>query len=343
MKILTVIGARPQFVKAAVFNKQCQLSFVDQRVVHTGQHFDDDMSLNIFNELGASPPDKVYRVNRRSRAVMTSEIMELTESEINSFRPDIVNVFGDTDTTFAAAVAASKLNVKIMHIESGLRSYNRNMPEEVNRVVVDHLSDYLFCPTKTSVKNLEKEGINRNVFNVGDIMYDAVRMYKHKFKAPNFILRNNKKIAVMTTHRAEVLEDPSLLDDIVRYCNQYTKRFNVYFPVHPNTQKKLKEYNINTEHIICLQPLSYLEMQGLLSLASLVLTDSGGLQKEAYFHNCQCIVLRSETEWPELLASGNVKLWKDASKDEDRQIRISDFGQANTAKKILDIIKGQVK
>ena len=338
MKILSIIGARPQFVKAAVFRKYCDENNVEEILLHTGQHYDPEMSTKIFKDLHVRKPDISYNLTARSHAGMTAEMLEYVEKTINATKPDFVNVYGDTNSTLAGALAASKLHVPVVHIEAGLRSFNKKMPEEINRILTDHVSDFLFCPTTDAVKNLRSENIINGVHHVGDIMYDAVKIFYDNFYLPHHLqLNQHKKLAVMTVHRADTTSNPERLKEIIRYCNSYSDEYQIIFPVHPNTSNKLKEFMVDTGAIELIEPVSYLEMQGLLKEAELVLTDSGGLQKEAYFHRCDCITLRAQTEWTETIENGWNRLWKT-----DKLITkksIDEYGNGNTSEKIIQCLR----
>ena len=339
MKILSIIGARPQFVKAAVFRKYCDENDVEEILLHTGQHYDPEMSTKIFEDLDVRKPDISQNLSARSHGGMTGEILEFVEKKIIDIKPDFVNVYGDTNSTLAGALAASKLHVPVIHIEAGLRSFNKKMPEEINRILTDHVSDYLFCPTTDAVKNLVAENIIDGVHHVGDIMYDAVKIFEDKFYLPNQIkLQRDKKLAVMTVHRADTISDAKLLQEVMSFCNSYREDYQVIFPVHPNTRNKLKEFSIETGTIELFEPFSYSEMQGLLKKAELVLTDSGGLQKEAYFHSCDCVTLRDETEWVETIKNGWNSLWKNFDHSQSKSI-IHEYGSGNSVAKILTVIR----
>ena len=342
MKILSIIGARPQFVKAAVFRKHCDENGIEEILLHTGQHYDPEMSTKIFEDLDVRKPDISYKLSARSHGGMTGEILEVVEKKIVETKPDFVNVYGDTNSTLAGALAASKLHVPVIHIEAGLRSFNKKMPEEINRILTDHVSDYLFCPTMDAVKNLNAENITDGVHHVGDIMYDAVKIFSDKFYLPNQIkLQQGKKLAVMTVHRADTTSDAKLLQEVMSFCNSYAEEYQIIFPVHPNTRNKLKEFNIHMGKINLVGPVSYLEMQGLLKKANLVLTDSGGLQKEAYFHKCDCITLRDETEWTETIAAGWNRLWKQRGLDKIKD-PINMYGSGDVANRIIDKLQSVI-
>ena len=242
------------------------------------------MSTSIFSELDVKFPDININLMNRSHGGMTGEMIMKLEPIIMEQKPDIINVYGDTNSTLAGALAASKLNVPIMHIEAGLRAFNKSMPEEINRVLTDHLSFYLFCPTVKSVLNLKSEGIIKNAFHVGDIMFDAVKLFRNRFKFPGALkLHPDKEIAVMTVHRAETLSEKHKLEKIIKFCKKFTDDYNVIFPVHPNTKNKIAIYDIDLGDILISEPLKYLEMQGLLSKSALVLTDSWGLAEGGLF------------------------------------------------------------
>lgn len=338
MKILSIIGARPQFVKAAVFRKHCDENSVEEILLHTGQHYDPEMSIKIFEDLNVRQPDISHDLKARSHGGMTGEILQQVEKTIIDTKPDFVNVYGDTNSTLAGALAASKLHVPVIHIEAGLRSFNKKMPEEVNRILTDHVSDLLFCPTTIAVRNLHDENITAGVYHAGDIMFDAVKVFSDKFCIPsNINLKTDKKLAVMTVHRADTTADPYRLKKIMRFCDNFSEEYQIIFPTHPNTRKKLTEFSINIGSIEIHEPISYLEMQGLLRKAELVLTDSGGLQKEAYFHGCTCITLRDETEWTELINAGWNKLWTQENFNERASVK--DYGCGDSVRIIMDTIK----
>lgn len=340
MRILSIVGARPQFVKAAAFRQRCAEQGLEELLADTGQHYDPEMSTNIFSALKVKMPEFSLNVENRSHAGMTGELMLKIENLITDVNPDIVNVYGDTNSTLAGALAAAKLNVPIMHIEAGLRSFNKQMPEEVNRVLTDHVSQYLFCPTTKAVENLKSESITKGVYPVGDIMFDAIKMFGKYFDFPEQIsVDRNRPLAVLTIHRADAVSSAAKLKELVDYCQQFTHEFEVIFPVHPNTKKHLTKYQIDTGKLLLTEPLSYLEMQGLLRESDLVLTDSGGLQKEAYFHGSKCITLREETEWVETIEAGWNRLWRDPCNHEGEPKEIKEYGDGNTANKIIETLK----
>lgn len=303
MKIVTIIGARPQFIKAAVvsrafnkYNKQ-----IKELIVHTGQHYDRNMSDVFFDELSIPKPHYNLGVGGGSHGQNTGRMLEEIEKVLLKEKPDKILVYGDTDSTLAGALAAAKLNIPVVHIEAGLRSYNRQMPEELNRVLTDHISSLLFTPTKTATQNLANEGITGiKVQQVGDVMYDAALYYKNKAQQPeNLPLDDN--FILSTLHRAENTNNSKRLSNIISTLNEIAVNTPVILPLHPRTRKLLASGNYNTKNITLLEPVGYLQMIWLLKYCSLVITDSGGLQKEAYFFRKQCVTTRDETEWVELV------------------------------------------
>jgi len=319
MKIVTVVGARPQFIKAAVvsrafaeYNKSINKndSPIEEVILHTGQHYDSNMSDIFFKEMEIPSPDYFLDINGSSHGAMTGQMLEEIETILLSEQPDWVLVYGDTNSTLAGALAASKLHIQIAHVEAGLRSYHRRMPEEINRVLTDHLSTILFCPTRTAVKNLAQEGITddkrsgqRKVCQVGDVMYDATLVFKSFARKPEFYIPD--KFILATLHRAENTDNKERLVAISSALGEISRTTPIVLPIHPRTRKKMAELNIIVDpSIMVVNPVSYLVMLYLLDHCQLVMTDSGGLQKEAYFRAKPCITLRDETEWVELVELG---------------------------------------
>lgn len=318
-KIVTVVGARPQFVKAAVLSRLIRSDKWNNKftevIVHTGQHYDHGMSEVFFEEMQIPKPNYNLSIGSGSHGKMTGEMLIKIEEVLLDEKPDFVLVYGDTNSTLAAALAASKLHIKLVHIEAGLRSFWKAMPEEQNRICTDHLSDFLFCPTKTSVFNLKKEGLTDNVYNVGDIMFDAFKYYDEKinsnkasilkniFSKNDIYMNEESKFYLLTVHRAENTDDIDSLSNIVDALNSFD--FPAIFPAHPRTKKQLKEFGLKlSPHIKVIEPVSYFEMITLLSYCSFMVTDSGGLQKEAFFAKKPCVTLREQTEWVETVKSG---------------------------------------
>ena len=305
MKILTIIGARPQFIKAASLSREIKKhNEITEIIVHTGQHFDANMSDVFFDEMKILKPHYNLKINSLGHGAMTGRMMEEIEKVIIKESPDWLLVYGDTNSTLAGALAAKKLLVKVAHVEAGLRSYNMKMPEEINRILTDRLSDVLFCPTKQAIVNLEIEGFknfNSLVVNVGDIMYDSALFYRDLAYRPKGSIPEN--FILTTIHRAENTDDKIKLVRIFKELDKINKSIPVLIPLHPRTKKKLKEYQIITQvHLI--SPVGYLEMVWLIKNSNAIITDSGGLQKEAYFFKKQCFTLRDQTEWIELIEMG---------------------------------------
>lgn len=309
MKILTVIGARPQFVKAAVVsNAFKQHPSLQEIIVHTGQHFDSNMSDVFFNQLQIPRPDHLLSINGGTHGDMTGRMLIEIEKVLLSERPDMLMVYGDTNSTLAGALAASKLHIPVIHVEAGLRSFNMRMPEEVNRILTDRLSHILFCPTQTAVDNLLNEGYSlentqNHVLNIGDVMQDTAMMFKSKSTRPAGVNYEDGFI-LCTMHRAENTDDLTRLTNIVDALNHlHNHVMPVIMPLHPRTAAVLAKHGLSLD-VNILEPAGYFEMLWLLERAALVLTDSGGLQKEAFFFEKPCVTMRDQTEWVELVDMG---------------------------------------
>lgn len=309
MKIVTIIGARPQFIKASVVSRAIEAHpQMSEVLIHTGQHFDINMSDIFFDELDIRRPEYQLGLGGGTHGENTGRMIEAIEKVLMIEKPDWVLVYGDTDSTLAGALAAAKLHIPIAHVEAGLRSFNRRMPEEINRILTDHASDLLFIPTSTSKINLQKEGIEGNkVKLVGDVMYDVTLHYKSMARKPDLLVFNESEPFVLcTVHRPENTDNPVRLAAIVRTLNALANKLQVILPLHPRTVAALQRQcgDMLTPSIKIIEPVGFLEMSWLLGHCSLVLTDSGGLQKEAYFHQKPCLTLRDETEWVELVDAG---------------------------------------
>ncbi len=305
MKIATVLGARPQFIKAASFSRALKNTEIQEFIIHTGQHYDLNMSDIFFDELDIPKPHFKLNIRANSHAAQTAKMMEALESVMLELSPDLVLVYGDTNSTLAAALTAAKLHIKIAHIEAGLRSFNMKMPEEINRILTDRLSAFLFCPTDLAVQNLEREGFGNfgvRVVNSGDVMFDGALYYKEKARRPGLDLSSNFVLA--TIHRAENTDDKARLESIFSGLREIAKHEQVVLPLHPRTKGALDAFGISTGDICVTDPVGYLEMIWLLLHCSVAITDSGGLQKEAYFFGKRCVVARDETEWSELVDEG---------------------------------------
>ena len=314
-KIITILGARPQFIKAGTVSRaimqhnQSKLKSekLDEIIVHTGQHFDANMSDIFFDEMKIPKPNYNLDINGLSHGAMTGQMIEKIEEVLLKEKPDWVMVYGDTNSTIAGALAASKLHIKVAHVEAGLRSFNMNMPEEVNRILTDRISNVLFCPTKSAVDNLKKEGyenLDIKIVKNGDVMQDGALFYKDLAVKPDDVTLNNEYI-LTTIHRAENTDDPKRLKAIFEALNEIVKEIQIVLPLHPRTKNILKTSNINlSNNITIIEPIGYLEMVYLIKNSKMIMTDSGGLQKEAFFFEKPCITLRDETEWVELVENG---------------------------------------
>lgn len=320
MKILTVIGARPQFIKASVVSAAIEKTEgLTEEIIHTGQHFDANMSNIFFDQLGIPKPHYQLDINSGSHGSMTGRMLEAIEKICLESKPDRLMVYGDTNSTLAGALAASKLHIPVAHIEAGLRSFNIRMPEEINRILTDQVSDILFCPTETAVKNLKNEGFESKpvqVLNVGDVMQDSSIFFAER-AIKGEALRDipDSNFIVATLHRAENTDDPIRLKAIVDALNYiHNNILPVVLPLHPRTQKVVKSLGLKLEMLV-LEPVGYLEMIWLLKHCSAVVSDSGGVQKEAFFFKKPCITMRDQTEWVELIEHGvNVLAGADTQK-----------------------------
>jgi UDP-N-acetylglucosamine 2-epimerase len=336
MKIVTIVGARPQFIKASAVSRAIQAfnqrhrskKQIQEIIIHTGQHYDYLMDQVFFEELKIPNPDYHLGVGSDSHARQTATMLERIEVVLQKERPELVMVYGDTNSTLAGALSAAKLNIPVAHVEAGLRSYNRIMPEEINRLLTDHVSTFLFCPTHQAVKNLLKEGIrggkDKVVKKVGDVMYDSVLFYSKiaekrsdiferlNLFTPNSTLpalpagRRTPNYYLATLHRAENTDDPKRLKSILKALSEIGKEVSVVLPLHPRTKKMMRVFHLfsGTQRIKLIDPVSYLDMLKLEKNSKAVLTDSGGVQKEAYWFRVPCFTLRDETEWGETIRNG---------------------------------------
>jgi UDP-GlcNAc3NAcA epimerase len=375
MKIVTVVGARPQFIKAAALSRAI-LSYnriqskekekIREILIHTGQHYDYLMDKVFFEELRLPKANYHLGVGSGSHAKQTAAMLERIGAVLEKEKPKIVLVHGDTNSTLAGALAAAKLDLPVAHVEAGLRSYKRNMPEEINRLLTDHLSTILFCPTTQAVRNLSEEGIRngktRMVEKVGDVMYDSILFYSHIAEKRSTILKNldlilpktlNSKLITLnyylgTLHRAENTDDPKRLKSIFRALREIGKNIPVILPLHPRTRKMMKTYRLQGEvkGVKLIDPVSYLDMLKLEKNAKAILTDSGGVQKEAYWFRVPCYTLREETEWVETIQSGwnvlvgskkenIVKAIRGRSERRIRSRRTGIFGDGKASEKII--------
>lgn len=356
MKIVTVVGARPQFIKAAAFSRALaarRRPGLAEVLVHTGQHYDEKMSNVFFEELGIGAPAYNLAIAGGTHGAMTGRMLEALERVLMHERPDWVLVYGDTNSTLAAALAASKLHMPIAHIEAGLRSFNMRMPEEVNRIVADRLSTLLLCPTDAAVANLRDEGLSRGVHLVGDVMYDVALHFADVAEMRTAILARlgvaAKGYVLATCHRAENTDDPKNLAGIVSGLARIAVSRPVILPVHPRTRAKLHEYGLfeALTDVTVIDPVSYLDMVVLEKNAEVIVTDSGGVQKEAFFYRVPCVTAREETEWVETVDAGwNTLVGSDATRMVEsvelhaQQVRrdASPYGAGDAAERILDVL-----
>lgn len=351
MKITSIVGARPNFIKLAPVSRELRKEF-DEVIVHTGQHYDYELNKVFFEELKIPEPDYHLGVGSGSHGYQMGEMLKRTEEVLMKEEPDLVLVYGDTNTTLAGALAASKLHIKIGHIEAGLRSFDKRMPEEINRVLTDHCSDILFCPTETSVENLKREGVTNGVYLTGDVMVDALKENIEIAEKKAMILNEfdliPKEYYLATVHRAENTDDFNKLKSIV---DAFCAIENLVFPCHPRTEKYLKDYGLwdrLVENVRLIKSVGYLDMLVLEKNAMKILTDSGGVQKEAYIFKVPCITLRDTTEWVETVEDGwNVlvgankeKIVKMSNKFEPKEKQRNVFGEGNASEKIKEIIRG---
>ena len=346
-RILTIVGARPQFVKAFPLSRELRLhDAFDEILVHTGQHFDWNMSDVFFTELGIEAPRYNLNIHGGGHGAMTGRMLQAIEDILITESPAAVLVYGDTNSTLAGALASAKCAVPVIHIEAGLRSYNRRMPEEVNRVVVDHLSSILLCPTFRAVENLAREGISSGVYRVGDLMFDAVKIATPLAMQHSGILERLGLAAgaygVATFHRQENLANAARLAAIVDYLLNQSRSVPLVVPLHPRTREVLASASLGFERgaITPIPPLGYLDMCRLISAAAMVFTDSGGLQREAYFHRVPCITLRDETEWVETIECGWNRLWTSTAFCPRRDI--PELEEENAAEAIFHLLDQQL-
>lgn len=341
MQVLTIVGARPQFVKAAAVSRAIAgTDGVSEAIVHTGQHFDANMSDTFFDELSIPAPAYNLGVGGGGHGQMTGRMLEGIEKIIQENKPDVVLVYGDTNSTLAGALAAAKLHVPVAHVEAGLRSFNKRMPEEINRIMADHVSDLLLCPTQLAVTNLANEGITQNVMHVGDVMYDATLFAGEQASLKSTILDDMNlepgSYGLATIHRADNTDDETRLRAVMAYLTQASGGQQVVLPLHPRTRQALDRIGLVPEGVRLIDPVGYLDMHRLLSGASIVLTDSGGLQKEAYFHRVPCVTLRDETEWVETIEAGWNRLWKGPEYCDRSDI--SDYGDGKAAEACVEAL-----
>ncbi|MCB2289037.1 UDP-N-acetylglucosamine 2-epimerase (non-hydrolyzing) [Clostridium sp. CS001] len=348
MKILTVIGARPQFIKAAAVSNIIRTHH-EEVLVHTGQHYDKNMSKVFFDELRIPKPNYDLGLGSGGHGEQTGAMLIKLEELYLKEKPDMVLVYGDTNSTLAGALCASKMLIPVAHIEAGLRSFNKNMPEEQNRILTDHISKYLFVPTTSAIENLNNEGITKGVHNVGDVMFDAIlnftELSKEKSKIMESLSLVKEEYILTTIHRAENTNDINRLRNIIEALNESQQK--IVLPLHPRTKKFISDYGlIFNENIKVIDPVGYLDMISLEVNCKKIITDSGGVQKEAFFMNKPCVTMRDETEWIETVENGwNIIAGTDKAKILDgifnfkpNNPKQSIFGDGHATEKILKII-----
>ena len=359
-KIVTILGARPQFIKAAAVSRVISgHTDLEEFIIHTGQHYDYKMSDLFFEELNIPKPHINLAVGSGHHGEQTGEMLKLIERELFKIKPDLVLVYGDTNSTLAGALAATKMHIPVAHVEAGLRSFNRKMPEEINRIVTDHLSDFLFAPTQSAITNLSNEGISKDkVYDSGDVMFDAILFYQDKADQVSSVFKDlelkGKPFVLTTIHRAENTDSPEKLRSIMSALNKISETKTVVFPIHPRTKGVLKDiYNTTlNKDFRLIDPVGYLDMIALQKNCSLIITDSGGVQKEAFLNKKYCLTVRNETEWVELVENGfnflvnPIDILPDlVNKVWDKPFDSSGFqpyGDGSAASKIIDVISNRI-
>jgi UDP-GlcNAc3NAcA epimerase len=358
MKIVTVVGARPQFVKAAAISRAIRTEFsadIQEVLVHTGQHYDKNMSDVFFDELDIPHPNYNLEISGGNHGAMTGRMLEGVEKVLLQEKPDWLLIYGDTNSTLAGALAAAKLHIPVAHVEAGLRSFNMRMPEEVNRILSDRISSLLFCPTDTAVQNLASEGLRTGVHNVGDVMHDVALFFRERARQHSGAMERHglreREFALATCHRAENTDDPAKLKGILAGLAAVAELMPVVLPLHPRTRKLASDYQLGSylDRLHVIEPLPFLDMVALEQAAKLILTDSGGVQKEAFFFQVPCITLREETEWVETVSSG----WNTLVGSDNHRIRavadslvqgvgtrhaVTPYGNGDASKKILQLL-----
>lgn len=351
-KIITVVGARPQFIKAATLSRQFKLLGIEELIIHTGQHFDTNMSEVFFIEMEILKPAYQLDIHGLTHGAMTGRMLEGIEEILLKEKPDAVLVYGDTNSTLAGALAASKLHIPVIHVEAGLRSYNMQMPEEINRILTDRISNVLFCPTDTAVNNLKREGYENmptQIIKNGDVMQDAAIYYTAKAEEKSDIINQIalSKFVLATIHRQENTDSQENLRNIISGLNEINRQTPVVVPIHPRTRNILNQLNIMPEFKL-IDPVGYFDMIMLLKSCELVITDSGGVQKEAFFFGKHCITLREQTEWMELVENGfNILVGSDQLKlrnaykffkTKESDFSIDLYGKGKAAEKAAKVI-----
>ncbi len=349
MRLLSLVGARPQIIKEAIVHKRLKEHYIEEILVHSGQHYDYNMSDVFFEVLGIKNPDYNLNVGSASHGEMTGKIMIEFEKVVLKEKPDMILVYGDTNTTLAGAIVGAKLKIPVAHIEAGVRQEPKDMPEEINRILTDHVSTYLFCPSALAVENLKKEGIEKGVYFAGDVMYDLYLQMEKSFRYDTYKaldLEENEYILV-TLHRDFNVDSKEKLGKILQQLKKISEQIKIVFPIHPRTKKRIEEFKLwkYLENAVIIEPVDYLNLMGLVKNCWKVITDSGGLQKEAYFAGKQAVVVMPDTGWRELV---EVK-WNSLSDEnnlfditmEDNSVEYPEnvYGDGNSSEKIVEIIK----
>jgi len=348
MKIISLIGTRPQYIKEAVLGKELEKQGIKEILVDSGQHYDANMSGDFIKVLGMKKPDYNLGVGSDTHAKMTARIMVGFENIVLKEKPKLILVYGDTNTTLAGALVGAKLNIPIAHVEAGIRSLPKDAPEEINRTVADKVSTLLFCPSRLTVKNLRKENIKTGVYFTGDVMYDLYLKMKPYFKNDLYKqlqLKENNYV-ILTLHRSYNVDDKIKLKKILQQFQKIVKKIKIVFPIHPRTEKRVEEFKLNNllKDITVIEPADYLNLMGLVQKSSLVITDSGGLQKEAYYTGKHALVLMPDTGWRELVNEGYItlskenNLMKQALAKQQGDFKKNIYGEGNAGKKIVDIL-----
>lgn len=349
MRLLSLVGARPQIIKEAIIHKRLKEHDVEEILVHSGQHYDYNMSDVFFEVLGIRNPDYNLNVGSASHGEMTGKIMIEFEKVVLKERPDMILVYGDTNTTLAGAIVGAKLKIPVAHIEAGIRQEPKDMPEEINRVLTDHVSAYLFCPSMLAVENLKKEGIEKGVYFVGDVMYDLYLQMEKSFKYDTYKaleLKENEYILV-TLHRDFNVDNKEKFEKILQQLKKISEHIKIVFPVHPRTRKRIEDFKLwkYLENAVIIEPVDYLNLMGLVKNCWKVITDSGGLQKEAYFAGKRAVIVMPDTGWRELVEaewnslSDENNLFDITMKDNSVEYPEKVYGDGNSSEKIVEIIK----
>jgi UDP-GlcNAc3NAcA epimerase len=357
MKIMTILGARPQFIKASVVSDAISKSkYLTEKVIHTGQHFDSNMSEIFFKELGMRTPDYHLNVHGGTHGAMTGRMLERIEQVLMAEKPEAVLVYGDTNSTLAGALAAAKLHIPVAHVEAGLRSFNLQMPEEINRILTDRVSRWLFAPTEAAVCHLQREGVGgENIKLVGDVMYDVALHHGKRVSELGGVLQELNleagRYMLLTVHRAENTDQPARLMEIIKAMEVVSNSIKIVWPLHPRTRAvlvSLGHLNRLAQKIHVIDPVGYMDMVQLEKYAALIVTDSGGVQKEAFFYQVPCVTLRYETEWMELIDSGWNRLAPPMNADtlistilyaiNSKGRSVQPYGSGNAAKQIVDFL-----